>query len=296
MSGDESPDPCGGDNSWTSGIPYLLFPDDPNREPSPITNSRDNNIRFWIHIGLVIFGFILAVVYFIAQLFQPIPYGRHAKGSGRLPIPVRIAKMVIVLVPHIVFFVITYFLAGQNFKEAPNIVFFCLYVIHFLERGIVTPLLSRYSHGKIRLWVPLSFLLSGLVYSYINAEFIGSAQYCDNYLYDPRFIIGLVLFIVGFILNRAADYQLVWLRKSRTDTEYYTAKGPLYSLISCPNYFGEGLMWFGWAVMTWSLAGLVLWLASEAIFIPRSRQNHKWLRNQFLDYPTIRKGLIPFIF
>lgn len=296
MSNESSPVPCDGDNSWTSGIPYLLFPDDPNLDPSPITNTRDNRIRFWIHIGLVAFGFILAIVQFVGQLFQPIPYGRHARGNGRLPIPGRIARMVITLIPHVVFFVATYFLAGQRFREAPNIVFFCLYVVHFLERGIVTPLLSRYSHSKIRLWILLSFFLTGLLYSYINAEFIGSAEYCDNYLYDPRFIIGLVLFIVGFILNRAADYQLVWLRKSRTDTEYYVPKGPLYCLISCPNYFGEGLQWFGWAVMTWSLAGLVFWLASESIFIPRSRHNHKWLRNQFLDYPTIRKGLIPFLF
>ena len=257
---------------------------------------RDNNIRFWIHFGLVILGFILALVYFIGQIFQPIPYGRYASGSGRLPVPVRIARMLVGIVPNIVFFVLTYFLAGQNFREAPNAVLFCLYLIHYLERGIVTPLISRYSHGKIRLWVPLSLLLVGLLFAYINAEFIGSADYCDNYLYDPRFIFGLIFFIAGFAMNRVADYQLVFLRKSRSDTEYYIPKGPLYYLISCPNYFGEGLMWFGWAVMTWSVAGVVTWLMAEATFIPRSRQNHKWLRNQFLDYPTIRSGLIPFIF
>lgn len=291
-----SPVPCGGDNSWTSGVPYLLFPDDPNRPASPITNARDNQTRFWIHIGLVVFGFILAVAYFIAQLFQPVPYGRHASGSGRLPVPTRIAKMIVHLVPNVVFFILSYFFTGQHFDEAPNIVFFCLYTIHFLERGIVTPLISRYSHSKIRLWIPLSVFLTGLIYSYINAEFIGSAEYCDGYLYDPRFVIGLVLFIIGFVINRVADYQLVCLRKSRKDTEHSIPKGPLYFLISCPNYFGEGLQWFGWTIMTWSLAGLVWWLFSEATFIPRSRQNHKWLRNQFLDYPKIRKGLIPFIY
>lgn len=297
MSNNQSaPVPCGGDSSLSSAIPYLLFPDDPTREPSLITNTRDNIYRFWIHIGLIVFGFILAVVYFIAQLFQPIPYGRHARGSGRLPVPVRAAKMVVTLIPNVVFFIITYFLAGQHFREAPNVIFFCLYIIHFLERGIVNPLLSRYSHAKMRLWIPLSVFLSNLLYSYINAEFIGSAEYCDNYLYDPRFIIGLVVFIVGFAINRVADYQLVCLRKSRTETAYAIPKGPLYFLISCPNYFGEGLQWFGWAIMTWSLAGLVWWLFTEATFIPRSRQNHKWLRNQFLDYPKYRKGLIPLIF
>lgn len=292
----ESPVPCSGDNSWTEGIPYLLFPDDPNRGRSPLTNKRDNNIRLWIHFGLVIFAFALAVVYFIGQIIKPIPYGRHASGSGRLPIPIRIAKVIIGVIPNVVFFTLTYFVAGQHFDEAPNIIFFCLYIIHYLERSFVTPLISRYSHNKIRLWIPLSLFLTGLLFSYINAEFIGSAEYCDNYLYDPRFVLGLIIFIIGFAMNRAADYQLVFMRKSWSDTKYSIPKGPLYFLISCPNYFGEGLQWFGWAVMTWSVAGVVTWLLSEATFIPRSRQNHKWLRNQFLDYPTIRKGLIPFIF
>lgn len=291
-----SPVPCDGDNSWTSGIPYLLFPNDPNRPPSPITNSRDNRARLYIHFGVVVLSFLIAVAFFVGQLFRPLPYGRHTSGSGRLPVPVRIARIIVGLVPNVVFFILTYFLAGQEFRGAPNIVFFCLYVIHFLERGIVNPLVSRYSNNKIRLWIPLAWFLTGLIVSYVNAEFIGSAEYCSNYLYDPRFIIGLILFLIGFALNRVADYQLVCLRESRTDTKHGIPKGPLYFLITCPNYFGEGLQWFGWAVMTWSLAGIVLWLVSEATFLPRSRQNHKWLRNQFLDYPSIRKGLIPFIF
>ena len=291
-----SPVPCDGDHSWTSAIPYLLFPDDPNRDPSPLTNTRDNHIRLYIHFGLVVVGFFIAVAYFVGQLFRPIPYGRHASGSGRLPVPVRIANMVVALVPNVFFFILTYFLAGQNFKEAPNVFFFCLYVIHYLERGLVNPLVSRYSNSKIRLWIPLSRFLAGLLLSYVNAEFIGSTDYCSGYLYDPRFIIGLIIFIIGFSLNRVADYQLVCLRESRSDTKHAIPQGSLYFLISCPNYFGEGLQWFGWAVMTWSLAGLVLWLVGEATFVPRSRHNHKWLRNQFLDYPSIRKGLIPFIF
>ena len=216
--------------------------------------------------------------------------------SGRLPVPTRIANMIVNLIPSVVFFVLTYFLAGQHFDGAPNIVFFCLYVIHFLERGLVTPLVSRYSHSKVALWIPLSRFLTHLLYSYIIAEFVGSAEFCSGYLYDPRFIIGIILFITGFAINRVAEYQLVCLRESRKDTKYAVPKGPLYWLITCPNYFGEGLQWFGWAVMTWSLSGLVWWLFTEATFIPRARHNHKWLKNQHLEYPKLRKALIPFIY
>ena len=315
-SSSSSPEPCDGGLSARHGIPYLLFPDDPNRVASPITNTRDDDIRFWIHFGLVIFGFLLAIINFVPQLFKPIPYGRHASSSGRLPVPTRIANMIVNLVPSVVFFVLTYFLAGQNSDQPPNIVFFCLWIIHFLERGLVAPLVFKYSQTKVALWIPLSSFLAYLLYSYINAEFIGSAHFCDGFLYDPRFIIGLVLFIIGFIINRIADYQLVFLRKTNKDTsftmsrcplycfyscrdydtKYAIPRGPLYFLITCPNYFGEGLQWFGWTIMTWSLSGLVWWLFAEATFIPRSRQNHKWLKNQHLDYPKFRKALIPFIY
>lgn len=291
-----APLPCDGDGSLTAGIPYLLFPNDSTRPPSPITNIRDNEIRFWIHIGLVILGFILALITFFVQLCRPAPYGKHADGSGRFPVPTRVAFIISEVLPGVIIFTLTYFLAGQFFDQAPNIVLYCLFTIHYIHRGIIHPVVSRYSHAKVTLWIPLSTTLANILYHYTNAEFIGSAQYCSGYLYDPRFVVGLVLFVIGFILNRAADIQLLLLRKSRKDKDYVIPKGPLFYFISCPNYFGEGLQWFGWAVMTWSLAGVVWWLFSEATFVPRARHNHKWYRNQFLDYPSFRKALIPFIF
>ncbi len=289
-------EPCGGDKSVTEGIPYLLFPDDPDRDPSPITNKRDNNIRFWIHFGLVILCFILAVVTFAVKLFKPMPYGMHADGSGRFPIPTRLAIIVSETVPGIFIFTLTYFIAGQHFDRAVNIIFFCVFILHYIHRGIIHPLVARYSHPKITIWIPLTMFILNTLYHYVNAEFIGSAHFCDGYWYDPRFLIGLILFIAGFVINRVADVQLILLRESRKDKDYRVPKGPLFFLISCPNYFGEGLQWFGWMIMTWSLSGLVWWLFTEATFVPRARHHHKWYRNQFLDYPSWRKALIPFLY
>ena len=288
--------PCDGGVSIFYSIPYLLFPDDPERPPSPITNARDNNIRFWIHFGLVIFAFLLAIVTFFSQVCKPAPYGKHAEGSGRIPVNSRIAFIISEVFPGIVIFTLTYFLAGQYFDLPINIVFYCLFTVHYIHRGIIHPLITKYSNPKVALWIPLSTTLANVLYHYINAEFIGSAEYCSGYHYDPRFIIGLILFILGFVINRAADLQLTCLRRKSDDKEYVIPKGPLFYLISCPNYFGEGLQWFGWTIMTWSLAGLVWWLFTEATFIPRARHNHKWYKNQFLDYPPRRKALIPFIY
>lgn len=38
---------------------------------------RDETTRFWVHYGLVILGFVLAVVTIIAQWAKPAPYGKH---------------------------------------------------------------------------------------------------------------------------------------------------------------------------------------------------------------------------
>ena len=39
----------------------------------------DNITRFWVHYGLVILGFVLAVITFIVQWIKPAPYGKHER-------------------------------------------------------------------------------------------------------------------------------------------------------------------------------------------------------------------------
>ena len=49
------------------------------------------------------------------------------------------------------------------------------------------------------------------------------------------------------------------------------------------------LEWFGWALETWSLAGLFWFLFSSATFVPRARHNHQWYKNNFLIIQLIEK-------
>ena len=67
----------------------------------------------------------------------------------------------------------------------------------------------------------------------------------------------------------------------------------LYRWISCPNYFGEIIIWTGWALATWSLAGLAFAVWTFANLAPRARAHHIWYRRQFPDYPPERKSLLP---
>ncbi len=52
---------------------------------------------------------------------------------------------------------------------------------------------------------------------------------------------------VGYAINHHADSVLLSLRKPG-ETGYKIPYGGLYKYISCPNYFGEMVEWFGFAL------------------------------------------------
>lgn len=77
---------------------------------------------------------------------------------------------------------------------------------------------------------------------------------------------------------------------------YKIPRGGLFELVSCPNYLGEIVEWLGWAVMTWSWAGLGFFLYSCFYLVPRAIGNHKWYLDKFKEvYPKHRKAVIPFL-
>ncbi|KAH3849457.1 3-oxo-5-alpha-steroid 4-dehydrogenase 1-like isoform X2 [Dreissena polymorpha] len=157
----------------------------------------------------------------------------------------------------------------------------------------------RYRNKHVALGITIGGGLPNILYHFLNADFIGNAAFHDNFLYDPRFIVGVLVYAVGYIINRWADFKLRSLRKPKSEdgeSGYVIPHGGLFEYITCPNYFGELVEWLGWTLATWSLAGLVWTLFSAATFVPRSRHNHEWYRQRFENYPSRRKALIPCIF
>ena len=285
---------CANDLSLVFGIPYRLFPND-SQLPNPWTGLFDDPIQFWFHIGLVIFCFIIAIVTFIVQLFKAIPYGKHDNKQGQCMVNQRIAFAVSQISTGIVVFSVTYFLQ-KNFNRIPNIIMFCLFIIHYINRGIIDAIANRHNQRNVRLWIPVVATITTVFFHFTNAQFIGEAFYCVGYFYDPRFLLGLIFFITGFVVNRVADAQLICLRKNYKDSEYKVPMGCCFCCISAPNYLGEIIEWFGWMLMTWSLSGFVWLLFVIATHVPRARQNHIWYEKEFDDYPKRRKALVPLLF
>lgn len=119
-------------------------------------------------------------------------------------------------------------------------------------------------------------------------------QYSTGWLTDPRFIAGVVIFITGMVINLTADEKLIHLRKTRSNG-YQIPYGGLFNRISCPNFFGEMVEWFGFAVLCWSLPAFAFFIWTFCNLVPRALDHHKWYKKQFADYPVKRKAVFPFI-
>lgn len=235
----------------------------------------------------------LAALTFVSLFFISAPYGRHARKGWGPDIGQR-AGWILMELPAVVLWLAIYF-AGANALEVAPLALMALWQLHYVNRTFVFPFRIQ-ATGKT---TPISIVATAIVFNslnaYVNARWISElGSYPVSWLYDARFVLGATLFLVGFGINQHADYVLMHLRKPG-ESGYKIPRGGLYRWISCPNYFGEILEWLGWAVASWSLAGLAFALYTIANLAPRALTHHAWYREKFPDYPKERRALIPFV-
>lgn len=241
--------------------------------------------------GLIVGWFVLAAGVFMALFFVTAPYGRHARSGWGPGLRNRLAWIVMEMPSPLLFAL--FFALGQH-RTITAWVFLGMWEAHYVHRAFIYPLQLRDSDKRM----PLAIVFSGMFFNGVNAYLNGrsafsfSGGYPNVWLRDPRFVVGLGLFVVGFVVNRQADQMLRDLRGPE-DVEYRVPRGGLYSWISCPNYFGEILEWVGWALATWSMAGLAFAMWTAANLVPRARAHHLWYQESFPDYPPERKALVP---
>lgn len=246
---------------------------------------------YWQRAILV--EYLLAVPTLLSLLRIVAPYGRHARG-GFGPQISNTLGWIGMEAPAVLVFLAVYF--GGEHRNAPvPLVMLCLWQMHYVYRAFIFPWRLRTAGKKM----PVMIMLSGASFNCLNALINASAiaqfeTYDVTWFKTPMFIGGTILMIVGFVINQRADNRLLRLR-SNGERGYKIPYGGLHNIISCPNYFGEICEWFGWAVLTWSGAGLAFALYSAANLAPRALANHRWYQQQFPDYPQQRKALVPFL-
>jgi protein-S-isoprenylcysteine O-methyltransferase Ste14 len=235
----------------------------------------------------------LAVITFVALQLITAPYGRHTR-SGWGPMISSTAGWLLMEAPASLFFAVIYFLGEERFS--PALLLLLLWQIHYVNRAFVFPFRRRGVERPIPLTIPLIALVFNLPNAYLNARWLSHfGRYTVEWLWDPRFLVGVVLFFSGMAVNWQADKILRELRRPG-ETGYKIPVGGLYGLVSCPNYLGEMIEWTGWAIATWSLPGLMFAVWTAANLLPRARANHKWYQETFTDYPPERKAVLPLVY
>jgi 3-oxo-5-alpha-steroid 4-dehydrogenase 1 len=236
----------------------------------------------------------VAAATFVVLFFVTAPYGRFTrKGWGPRFSP-RLG-WILMEAPSLITFVVLFAL-GQRHIQPAALVFLALWMIHYVHRSFIYPFRIKSTRDGITLSVVLMAVFFNVGNGYLNGRILFSLGRDLNnaWLTDPRFIVGILLFIIGFALNQYSDQKLISLR-SRGEQGYQIPTGGPYRFVSCPNYLGEIIEWGGWALACWNLGGLAFFVWTVANLAPRAFKTHQWYRTQFSDYPPERKALLPFI-
>jgi 3-oxo-5-alpha-steroid 4-dehydrogenase 1 len=236
--------------------------------------------------------FILAGAIFVLLLFIRAPYGRYSIKRAGVSLPHGMGWLIMEL-PAVFVFALMYFLGSHNYS-LPSLLFLIMWLSHYLQRTFIYPALQTGLGKRMPIMIVCMGFIFNILNGYINGRYVFhfSGGYDLSWFGGWRFLLGAALFITGYITNRGSDRILRKLRKPG-DKEYSIPSGGFYRWVSCPNYLGEILIWSGWAVATWSIAGAAFAVWTFANLAPRAHAHHRWYKEQFAEYPTGRKALIP---
>lgn len=243
---------------------------------------------------LVLYAIFAAAAATLATLLtRSAPYGRHHRTGWGPSLRTRTAWVVMELPAVIV-------IAAMAFTgSAPTAAALALlgaWEVHYLYRTFLYPALMRASPRTFPLVLVAIAGVFNSANGYVNGWrlFHGNTAYTRAWFGDPRFLAGMLLFCAGFLAHVWSDTVLRRLRPSG-EAGYSIPRGGLFELVSAPNYLGEIVQWTGWALATWSFAGLSFALFTTANLLPRAFSHHAWYRRTFPDYPADRKALIPWL-
>lgn len=232
----------------------------------------------WIIIGLIIFPI---------NLIYKAPYGRHTSKKWGISIDNKLGWIIMEL-PALLVCPAIYFYFKVDFDI--SIMFICLWIIHYFNRTIIFPFRIKTKGKKMPLAIVLSAFFFNIVNGSINGYFL---SYIKLDTVSIFLIIGFLLFVIGLFINISSDNKLINLRKIKKG--YFVPKGGLFKYISCPNFFGEILEWFGFALMTFNIGSLSFFIWTCCNLIPRGLAHHSWYKNKFNEYPKERKAILPFL-
>lgn len=259
------------------------------------------NIYLWVMIGI-------AVVVFISLYFVKAGYGMFTTSKWGKSINNKLAWFLMEF-PIFLAMIVIWLASPHRFDLVPMI-FLLIFEIHYFQRSLIFPWLMK---GK-KSQMPLAVMFMGIAFNILNAMMQGYwiffESYMQNYhvlglsytdvawLWSPQFIIGVIIFLFGFYVNLRSDYIIRHLRKSDEDTKHYLPEGFMFEYVTSANYFGELMEWLGFAILTWSISGLVFFIWTFANLVPRANAIYQHYKEEFGEIMEKKrlKRVFPFIY
>lgn len=241
---------------------------------------------------------VLAVIVFIALHRVNAGYGMMSSRNWGPAINNRLGWFIMEL-PAFSCMAVLWALSPRGGDPAPCVMG-ALFELHYFQRTFIFPWLIR---GKNKM--PWAIIAMGMVFNAINAYMIGgwifylapADLYTPSWLLSPLFFLGTIIFFIGMAINLHSDHVIRNLR-SPGDSKHHIPQKGLYRYVAAANYFGETVEWIGFAILSWSVAGVVFVLWTFANLAPRARAIHYKYCAEFGEkYSSLgRRFIIPFIY
>jgi protein-S-isoprenylcysteine O-methyltransferase Ste14 len=237
----------------------------------------------------------LAVLSFCSLFFITAPYGKFTR-DGFGPTLNRSIGWLIMESPSFLLMIV-FFIVGDRHANPLAIIFLLMWEIHYVNRTFIFPFRMRGAKQGITVVTVILGVFFNFGNGYLNGRYLFTLAepYGLEWIKDPRFIIGVILFFVGYSINMHSDSVLRALRKPG-ETGYKIPQKGIFRYVTSANYFGEIVEWTGFAIATWSPGALVFLIWTAANLVPRAVSQHAWYKKEFPDYPSTRRILIPYIF
>ncbi|MGM9741103.1 MAG: DUF1295 domain-containing protein [Candidatus Cryptobacteroides sp.] len=240
---------------------------------------------------------VTAVPVFIVLFFIDAGYGKFYNRKWGPAVNNRLG-WVLMESPVFIAMLALWWFSGRR-GDVARLAFFILFELHYFQRSFIFPALIR-GNGKM----PLSIILMAVAFNLLNAGMQGGwifyvsepEYYTVEWLKTPQFILGTIVFFAGMFINIQSDSIIRGLRKPG-DTKHYLPKKGLYKYVTSANYFGEFVEWCGFALLTWSWAGVLFAVWTFANLAPRAARIYDRYKVEFADELDVKKvrRMIPFI-
>jgi len=248
---------------------------------------------FWQDASMslpLLIQFALCPVVLLSLLLITAPYGRHHRDGWGPCLPGRAAWFLMEL-PALLVLPVMVFMSPAGHVPAAWVPA-SLWLFHYAYRTLVYPALMRAPGRSFPLLLALFAIGFNLLNGYNNGTSLVTGSQDGSSLLSPHFFLGAALFLAGFGIHSHSDHIIRQLRMPG-ESAYGIPQGGLFRWVGSPQYLGEIIQWTGWAILTWSLAGLAFALFTACNLVPRAISNDRWYRQTFEDYPQQRRILIP---